>query len=142
MHRDRCLVVEGHLSLPVGVVFVLIRVQDRCWFGLARPAEGLFQERKEVFALGVRPGHSLQSGGHGGVIGDRGPREDVDAGVGFRRRWLLGIGGSGGGPLPARAPSGVEEVDDTLSCRPPCGSASGALTGAMCGGPRPCTWCR
>ena len=29
---------------------------------------------------------------------------------------LLGTGGRGGGPFPARAPSGVEEVHETLSC--------------------------
>ena len=51
-----------------------------------------------------------------GFVGDRGLIEDVDAGVGFRRRWLLGTDGCGGGPFLARALSGVEEVDDTLSC--------------------------
>ena len=49
-------------------------------------------------------------------MGDRGLVEYIDAGVGFRRRWFLGTGSHGGGPCPARAPSGVEEVDDALSC--------------------------
>ena len=43
--------------------------------------------------------------------------EDVDAGVSFRRRRFLGTGSRGGGPCPARAPSGIEEVDDALNCR-------------------------
>ena len=116
MHRDRRLVVEGHPLLPVGVVFVPLRVQDRCLFGLVLSAEGLFQGSKEVCTLEVPPGHGLQCGGLGGVVGDLGLLEDVDAGVGLRRRWMLGIGGCGGGPFPARAPSSVEEVDDTLSC--------------------------
>ena len=64
----------------------------------------------------MRAGHGLQCGGLGGVVGDRGFIEDIDAGVGFCRRRLLGTGSCGGGPCPARAPSGVEEVDDTLSC--------------------------
>ena len=101
---------------PVGVVFVPLRVQDWCWLGPVRPAEGLFEEPKEVCALALRPGHGLQCGGLGGVVGDRGLIEDVDAGVGFRRRWLLGVGDRGGGPLTARALSGVEEVNDTVSC--------------------------
>ena len=69
MYRVRLLVVEGHPSLPVGVVFVPLWIQDRCWFGLVRPAEGLFQERKEVYSLGMRPGHGLQCGSLGGVVG-------------------------------------------------------------------------
>ena len=109
--------VGGHPSLPVGVVFVPIRIQDRCWFRLLRPAEDLFPEAKEVCALGVWPWHGPRCGGLGGVVRDRGLVEDDDAGVGFRRRWLLGIGGRRGGPSLARAPSGVEEVDDTLSWR-------------------------
>ena len=116
MHRDRRLVVEGQPSLPVGVILVPLRVQDRCWFGLVRSAEGLLQEPKGVCAFGVRCGHGLQCGSLGGVVGDRGFVEDVDAGLGLRRRRLLGTGSSGGGPCPARAPSGVKEVDDTLSC--------------------------
>ena len=116
LHRDQCLVVEGHPSLPVGVVFVSLLFQDWCWFGLVRPAEGLFQEPNEVCALEVRPRHCLQCGALGGVVGDSGLAEGVDPGGGFRRRWLLGIGGPGGRPFLARAPSGVEEVDDTLSC--------------------------
>ena len=36
--------------------------------------------------------------------------------MGFRGRRFLGTGSRGGGPCPARAPSGVEEVDDALSC--------------------------
>ena len=98
MHRDRRLVVEGHPLLPVGVIFVPLRVQDRCRFGLVRSAEGLIQESKEVCALGVWPGHGSQCGGLGGVIGDRGLVEDVDAGVGFCRRRFLGTGTCGGGP--------------------------------------------
>ena len=66
--------------------------------------------------MGVWPGHSLQCGGLGGVVADRGLVEDVDAAVGICTRWLLGICGRGGGPSPARAPSCVEEVDDSLSC--------------------------
>ena len=116
MYRDRCLVVEGYPPFPVGVIFVPLWVQDWCWFGLVRFAEGLLQEPQEVCALGVRPGHGLQCGGLGGVVGDRGLVEDVDAGVGFRRRRFLGTGSWGGGPCPALAPSGVEEVDDALSC--------------------------
>ena len=115
MHRDQCLVVEGHSWLPVGVVFVLLQVQEWCWFGLVCPAEGLFQEPKEVRALGVRPGHGLQCGGLGRVVGHRGLVEDVDAGFSFRRCWWLGIRGRGGGSFPARALSGVKKVDDTLS---------------------------
>ena len=88
----------------------------RCWFGLVRSAEHLLQEPQEVCALGVRPGHGLQCGGLGGVVGHRGLVEDVDAGVGFRRCRFLGTGSWGGGPCPALAPSGVEEVDDALSC--------------------------
>ena len=103
MRRDRRLVVEGHPPLPVGVIFVPLRVQDRCRFGLVRSAEGLLQEPHEVCALGVWPGHGLQCGGLDGVVGDRGLVEDVDAGVGFRRRRLLATGCSGGGPCPARA---------------------------------------
>ena len=83
---------------------------------LVCPVEGLLREPKEVCNLGVRSGHGLQYGDLGGVVGDGGLVEDVDAGVGFRRRWLLETGGSGGGPFPARAPSGVKKVDDTLSC--------------------------
>ena len=131
MYRDRCLVVEGHPSLLLGVVFVPLQVQNRCWLGQVKPAEGLFREPKEVCALGAWPGHGLQCGGLGGVLGDRGLVEDVDAGVGFRRRWLLGIGGPGDGPSPARAPSGVEEVDDTLGC----GRLAASLLG-LC--QRPC----
>ena len=116
MHRDPRLVVEGHPPLPVGVILVPLRVQDRCRFGLVRSAEGLLQEPKEVCALGVRPGHGLQCGGLGVVVGDRGFVEAVDAGVGFRRGRLLGTASCGGGLCPARAPSGVEEVDDGLSC--------------------------
>ena len=116
MHREQRLVVEGHPPLPVGVILVPLWVQDRCRFGRFRSAEGLLQEPKEVCDLGVRPGHGLQSGGLGGAVGDRGLGEDVDAGVGFRRRELLGTSSCGSGPCPAQAPSGVEEVDDTLSC--------------------------
>ena len=116
MHHDRRLVVEGHPPLPVGVIFVPLGVQDRCWFGLVCSAEGLLQEPQEVCALGVWPGHGLQCGGLGGVVGDRGLVEDVDAGVGFCRCRYLGTGSWGGGPCPALAPSGVEEVDDALSC--------------------------
>ena len=67
MHRDRRLVVEGHPPLPVGVRFVPLQVQDRCWFELVRSAEGLLQEPQEVCALRVWPGHGLQCGGLGGV---------------------------------------------------------------------------
>ena len=116
MHRDRRLVVEGHPPLPVGVIFVRLRVQDRCWFGLVRSAEGLLQEPQEVCAFGVWPGHGLQCGGLGGVVGDRRLVEDVDAGVGFRWCRFLGTGSWGGGTCPALAPSGVEEVDEALSC--------------------------
>ena len=116
MHRDRRLVVEGHPLFPVGVIFIPLRVQDRCRFGIVCSAEGLPQEPQESCALGVWPGHGLQCGCLGGVVGDRRLVEDVDAGLGFRRCWLLGTGSSGGGPRPARAPSGVEEVDDALSC--------------------------
>ena len=101
MHRDQRNVVEGYPSLPVGLVFVPLRVQDRCWFGLICPAEGLFL--KEVCTLGVRPGHGLQCGRLGQVVRDRGLVEDVDAGVGFRRCWLLAISGSGGRRSPVRA---------------------------------------
>ena len=59
MHRDRRLVVEGHPSLPVGVVLVPLRDKDRCRFGLVRSAEGLLQEHQEVCALGVWPRHGL-----------------------------------------------------------------------------------
>ena len=52
MYRDRRLVVEGYPPFPVGVIFVPLRVQDRCWFGLVRSAEGLLQEPQEVCALG------------------------------------------------------------------------------------------
>ena len=52
MHRDRRLVVEGHPPLPVGVIFVPLRLQDRCRFGLVRSAEGLLQEPQEVRAFG------------------------------------------------------------------------------------------
>ena len=83
MHRDRRLVVEGHALLPVGVIFVHLQVQDRCRFRLVRSAEGLPQERQEVCALRVWPGHGLQCGGLGRVVGDRGLVEDVDAGVGW-----------------------------------------------------------
>ena len=116
MHRDRLLVVEGHPPLPVGMKCVLLRVQDQCRFGLVRSAEGLLQEPQEVCASGVWPGHGLQCGGLVGVVGDRGLVEDVDAGAGFRRRRSLGTGSFGGGPCPARALSGVEEVDAALSC--------------------------
>ena len=106
--------VEGRHLLPVGVLFVSLRIQNWCSFRLVRPAEGLFKEPKEVHALGVQPGHGLHYGDLGGVVGDRGLVEDVDAGVGFRRRWLRGTGGCGGGPFAARALSGVQEVDVTL----------------------------
>ena len=66
--------------------------------------------------MGVPPWHGLQCGGLGGVLGDRGLVEDINAGMGFRMSWLLGTGGCGGGLFPARASSGVEELDDTLSC--------------------------
>ena len=59
MYRDRRLVVEGYPPFPVGVIFVPLWVQDRCWFGLVCFAEGLLQESQEVCALGVRPGHGL-----------------------------------------------------------------------------------
>ena len=59
MHRDRRLVVEGHPPLPVGVMLVPLRVQDRCRFGLVHFAEGLVQEPQEVCALGVWPRHGL-----------------------------------------------------------------------------------
>ena len=108
--------VEGHPPLPVGDIFFPLRVQDRCRLGLVCSAVGLPQEPQEVCALGVWPGHGLQCGGLGEVVGDRGLVEDVDAGVGFRRRRFLGTSSCGGGPCPARAPSGVEEVDDALSC--------------------------
>ena len=94
--------VEGHLSLPVGVTFVLLRVQDRCPFGLVCSPEGLLQRPQEVCALEVWPGHGLQCGGLGGVVGDRGLVEDVDAGVNFRRCRVLGTGSCGGGPCPPR----------------------------------------
>ena len=117
MHRDRRLAVEGHPPFPVGVIFAPLRFQDRCWLGLVPSAEGLLQEPQEVCALGVQPGHGLQCGGLDGVIGDRGLVEDVDAGVGFRRCRFLGTGSWGGAgrvrPWPL---SGVEEVDDALSC--------------------------
>ena len=66
--------------------------------------------------MGVWPWHYLQCGGLGGSVGDHRLVEDVDARVGFHRRWLLRISGHGGGPSPAGALSGVEEIDDTLSC--------------------------
>ena len=116
MYLDRCLAVEGHPSLPVGLVPVPFWDQDRCLFGLVCPAEGLFQDPKEVCALRLWSGHGLQCGGLGRAVGDCWLVQNVDAGVGFRRRRLLGISDRGGGPSPARAPSGVEEVDDTLSC--------------------------
>ena len=50
------------------------------------------------------------------LVGDRGFVQDVDAGVRFHRRRLLGTGSCGGGPCPARAPSDVEDVDDILTC--------------------------
>ena len=129
IHRHRCLVVDGHPSLPVCVVFVPLRVQDRCQFGLVRSAEGLFQESKEVCALGLRPGHGLQCGGPVGVVGDRGLVEDDDTGLVFRRRRLLLIGGRGSGLSPARAQSGVQEFDDTVSsgclAAPPLGLGQG-----------------
>ena len=53
MYRDRRLEVEGYPPFPVGVIFVPLWVQDRCWFGLVRFAEGLLQEPQEVCALGV-----------------------------------------------------------------------------------------
>ena len=110
MYRDRHLVVEGYPPFPVGVIFVPLRVQDRGWFGLVRSAEGLLQEPQEVCALGVRPGHGLQCGGLGGVVGDRGLVEDVDAGVGFCRCRFLGTGRLGGravsGPGPVRRRGG------------------------------------
>ena len=115
MYRDRRPVVEGHPPLPVGEIFVCLRVQDRCRFGLVCSAGGLLQEPQEVCALGVWPRHGLQCGGLGGVVGDRGHVGDADAGLGFRRRRFPGTGSRGGRPCPARAPSGVEEVDDALS---------------------------
>ena len=117
MHCDRHLVVEGNPLLPVDVIFVPLRVQDRWRFGLVRSAKGLFQEPREVCALGVWPGYGLQCGGLGRVVGDRGLVGDLVAGVGFRRCRLLGAGSCGGRPCPSPAPSGVEEVDDALSCR-------------------------
>ena len=42
VYRDRCLVFEGHPSLPVSMVFVPLLVRDWRWFELKRPAEGLF----------------------------------------------------------------------------------------------------
>ena len=110
MHRDRRLVVEGHPPLPVGVIFVPLLVQDRCRFRLVRAPECLLQEPQKVCAFGVWPGHGLQCGGLGGVLGNRGLVEDVDAGVGFRRRRLLGTGSFWGravsGPGPVRRQGG------------------------------------
>ena len=63
----------------------------------------------------LSPGHGLEPRGLGGVVGDRRLFEDGYAGTGFRGCWLLGTGGRGGKPSPARALSGVEGVDDTLS---------------------------
>ena len=125
MHRDRCIVVAGHPSLPVGVVFVPLRV----WFGMAHRMKGLFKEPKDVCSLGLWAGHGLQCGGLGGAVGDCGLVEDVDTGVGFRRCWLLGIGGRGCGPSPARPPSGVEGVDATLRCGRPAAPILGLWQG-------------
>ena len=74
MYRDRCLVVEGHFLLPVGVVFVPLPVQDWCWFGLVCPVEVRFLKPQEVCTLAVWPGHGMRCGGLGGVIDDRGLR--------------------------------------------------------------------
>ena len=51
VYGDCCLVVKGHPSLPVGLVFVPLSVQDWGRFGLVRPMEGLFQEPEKVCAL-------------------------------------------------------------------------------------------
>ena len=59
MQRDRRLVVEGHPPMPVGVILLPLRVQDRWRFGLVRSAEGLLQGTQEVCALGVWPRHGL-----------------------------------------------------------------------------------
>ena len=59
LHRERRFVVDGQPPLPVGVIFIPLRVQDRCRFGLVRSAEGLLQEPQEVCALGVWPKHGL-----------------------------------------------------------------------------------
>ena len=59
MHRDRRFVVEGHPPLPVGVILVSLRVQDRWLFGLVRSAEDLLQKPQEVCALGVWPRNGL-----------------------------------------------------------------------------------
>ena len=108
MHRDRRLVVEGHPLLP-GPGSVLVRVGPLC--------EGLAPGTPGGLRLGVWPGHGLQCGGLGGVVGDRRLVEDVDAGVGFCRCRFLGTGSWGGGACPALDPSGVEEADDALSFR-------------------------
>ena len=42
VYRDQCLVVEGHASLLMGLVFVPLWFPDRRWFGLVCPAEALF----------------------------------------------------------------------------------------------------
>ena len=86
----------------MGVIFVPLRVQDWCQFGLVCSAEGLFQDPKEVCALGVWPGHGLQCGGLRGVVGDRGFVEDVAAGAGFRRLRLLATGSFGPDPVRRR----------------------------------------
>ena len=77
--------------------------------------------------MGVWPGHGLQCGGIGGVEDGRRLVEDVEWGLGFSRRWLLGIRGRGPGLSPARA--GVEEVDDTLTCGRPAALLLGLLHG-------------
>ena len=54
---------------------MLVRVGPLC--------TGLAPGPQEVCALGVWPGHGLQCGGLGGVVGDRRLVEDVDAGPGL-----------------------------------------------------------
>ena len=56
MHHDRRLVVERHPPLPVGVIFVPLRLQDRCWFGLVRSAEGLLQDPRRSAPWGCGSG--------------------------------------------------------------------------------------
>ena len=85
-------------------------------FNWVQPLFNRYAQRCAKGVTRVWPGHGLQCGGLGGVVGDRRLVEDVDAGVDFRRCRLLGTGSCGGGPCPARASSGVEEVDDALSC--------------------------
>ena len=112
MHRDQQIVVEGRppvasgrdICSPLGPGSVLVRAGPLCGKLVPGP--------QEVCALGVLPGHGLQCGSLGGVVGDRRLIEDVDAGVGFCRCRLLGIGSCGGGACPARPLSGIEEVND------------------------------